>query len=220
MQDRFLTHLSTRLLVAALCVFPMPSLHAQAPTDTTTIAAPATPSGPTIPSGTVALLTLVTPINKKVSKPGDTVRAAIAFPVTVGNQIALPIGTIAEGQIATITKNAPQTHQPSVAINFTRLIFANGYTANLTANDATGFSPTSIVAPLTPDEIAMQPVAPPPPPAKPKGFFARLFTGSGPSTPKPPKVLIAAGWQFQMTLQNPVTLNASSVDAAAETKPI
>ena len=104
MQDRFLTHLSTRLLVAALCVFPMPSLHAQAPTDTTTIAAPATPSGPTIPSGTVALLTLVTPINKKVSKPGDTVRAAIAFPVTVGNQIALPIGTIAEGQIATIER--------------------------------------------------------------------------------------------------------------------
>jgi hypothetical protein len=206
MQLRF----RTLLIIANLCLLALPAATAQQATPS------AASSSLTIPSDTVAPLTLVTPIAKKVMKVGDTVTASIAFPVTVGDQIALPVGTLAEGQIATIIKRAKKTGQPFVQIHFTRLVFANGYTSDLDATDAAGFSPSSIVAPLTPSEIAMQPAAPAPAP-KPTGFFARLFSHN--SSSKPPKILIAAGWQFQMTLQSSLILDAASVASAAATPP-
>jgi hypothetical protein len=205
MQLRF----RTLLLIANLSLLALPVATAQQTTP------PDASSSLTIPTGTVAPLTLVTPIAKKMMKAGDTVTASIAFPVTVGDQIALPIGTLAEGQITAIIKKAKKTGQPFVQVHFTRLVFANGYTSDLDATDASGFSPSSIVAPLTPSEIAMQPAAPAPAP-KPKGFFARLFSHN---SSKPPKTLIAAGWQFQMTLQSPLTLDATSVASAAATPP-
>jgi len=167
-----------------------------------------------IPAGTVAPLTLITPIEKKLSVPGDIVHASIAFPIAIGNQIAIPVGTIAEGQIVKVTKKAKQSHQPWVDIHFTRLLFTNGYTVSVNATDASGFSPSSVVAPLTPTQTSAQAAAPPPPP-KPKGFFAKIFTFS--SKPSTPKILIAAGWQFQMTLTDPATINAASATAAAGT---
>jgi hypothetical protein len=172
------------------------------------------PATVTIPVGTVAPLTLVTPIEKKLSIPGDMVHASVAFPIAVGNQIAIPVGTIAEGQIVKVTKKAKQSHQPWVEIHFTRLLFANGYTVNVNATDASGFSPSSVVAPLTPTQTSAQAAAPPPPP-KAKGFFAKIFTFS--SKPSTPKILIAAGWQFQMTLTEAAVVNASSATAAAGT---
>jgi hypothetical protein len=209
MQLRF----RTLLLIANLFLLALPAATAQ---QTAVNTSPAASSSLTIPNGIVAPLTLVTPIAKKGMKAGDTVTASIAFPVTVGDQIALPVGTLAEGQITAIIKRAKKTGQPFVQIHFTRLVFANGYTSDLDATDASGFSPSSIVAPLTPREIAMQPAAPAPAP-KPKGFFARLFSHN--SSSKPPKILIAAGWQFQMTLQSPLTLDAASVASAAATPP-
>ena len=196
MQDRILTTL-------ALIVLGMTPARAQQP------------AAVTIPAGTVAPLTLITPIEKKLSVPGDMVHASVAFPIAIGNQIAIPIGTIAEGQIVQVTKKAKQSQQPWVEIHFTRLLFANGYTVSVNATDASsGFSPSSVVAPLTPTQASAQAAAPPPPP-KPKGFFAKIFTFS--SKPSKPKVLIAAGWQFQMKLSDPATVNAASATAAAAT---
>src|SRR5271157_363104 len=113
---------------------------AQAPT------APVTPASTIIvPQGTTVPLTLVSPIKSKSTKPGDTIRAVVAFPVTVGTQLAIPAGTYVEGMATAVTARAPHTHMPSVQIHFTQLLFANGYSAPLDAanTDAMMILPTT-----------------------------------------------------------------------------
>ena len=73
---------------------------------------------------------LTSPINSK-SRPGDPVRASIAFPVTVDTQMAIPVGTYAEGVIEKISK-----HGPTVQMHFTRVVYSNGYTVSLDAINA------------------------------------------------------------------------------------
>ena len=74
------------------------------------------------------------------TKPGDTVRAVVAFPVTVGNQVAIPAGTFVEGQLisarAAGTKAKKGTSGRPLQIHFTKLVYANGYTVPLDARDA------------------------------------------------------------------------------------
>ena len=57
--------------------------------------------------------------------------ATVGFPVTVGGQIAIPKGTKAEGTITTFKSSYESTHQPEVAIQFTRLLYPDGYTVML-----------------------------------------------------------------------------------------
>ena len=80
----------------------------------------------TVPAGTVVPLTLVGQIKSKSTKVGDTVRAVVAFPITVGTQVAIPAGTYVEGVVTSLTAQAKTTHQPDVQIHFTRLLYANG----------------------------------------------------------------------------------------------
>lgn len=58
-----------------------------------------------VPAGTKVQLNLVNPIMSLSTKPGDTVRAVVAFPVTVGNHVAIPAGTFVEGQFLSATTN-------------------------------------------------------------------------------------------------------------------
>jgi hypothetical protein len=87
----------------------------------------------TAPLGTVVPLTLVSPIKRKSTKVGDTVRAMVAFPITVGAQVAIPAGTYVEGVVTSLTAQMKKTRQPEVQIHFTRLLYANGYSAVLDA---------------------------------------------------------------------------------------
>jgi hypothetical protein len=87
----------------------------------------------TVPAGTMVPLTLVSPIKSKSTKVGDAVRAVVAFPITVGSQVAIPAGTYVEGEVTSLTALAKKTRQPAVEIHFTRLVYANGYTATLDA---------------------------------------------------------------------------------------
>jgi hypothetical protein len=87
----------------------------------------------TVPPGTVVPMTLVSPIKSKSTKVGDAVRAVVAFPITVGGQVAIPAGTYVEGVVTSLTAQAKKTRQPVVEIHFTRLVYANGYTAPLDA---------------------------------------------------------------------------------------
>lgn len=86
-----------------------------------------------VPAGTLVPLTLVSPIKSKSTKVGDAVRAVVAFPITAGAQVAIPAGTYVEGVVTSLTAQAKGTHQPEVQIHFTRLLYANGYTATLDA---------------------------------------------------------------------------------------
>jgi len=123
-------------------------------------APPVTASTITIPAGTAIPLTLVSSIKSKSSKAGDTVRAIVAFPVTSGTQMAIPAGTYAEGVLSAVTARAPHTNLPAVQIRFTRLLFANGYSVQIDADNtqaelalpATGSEPAQATASETSQE--------------------------------------------------------------------
>ncbi len=87
----------------------------------------------TIPAGKTIPLTLVSPVKNKSTKVGDTVRAQVAFPITVAGQIAIPAGTYAEGIVQSVHAKKTKTNTGGLQIHFTRLIFANGYTVALDA---------------------------------------------------------------------------------------
>ncbi len=115
--------------------------------------APAEAAAATIelPAGTAVPLNLVSTIKSKSSKPGDAVQAVVAFPVTVGNQLAIPAGTYVQGTL--VRTAAPKGSRkvknsgPALQIHFTKLLFANGYTVALDAeNAAAGVGPLGAAA--------------------------------------------------------------------------
>lgn len=92
-----------------------------------------------LPSGTVIPLTLVNTIKLKSTPIGGTVRAAVAFPVTLGTHLAIPAGAFVEGEL--VQSAFPKGYKqpkgvPPVSplkVHFTELIYPNGYTVALDA---------------------------------------------------------------------------------------
>jgi type IV secretion system protein VirB10 len=198
----------------------------------------------TVPTGTTVQLTLMSSVKSKSTKPGDTVRAVVAFPVTIGTQQAIPAGTFVEGVVSRVTARPPAGQQPSFRIHFTRLVFSNGYAVSLDGENTQALvlpdsdrAATVEVAELTPIRLpgarfamgeGQQSQLPPLPRVGPNpavvggaigGGFAALLIAMlvlahhrGNSTDF---VLFDAGWQFQMVLDSPVTLDPAQVAAAA-----
>ena len=237
-------------LVAQICSAQIPP-----------VAAPTAPSGTvTVAQGTSVALTLVSSVKGKSTKPGDAVRAVVAFPVTVGTQLAIPPGTYVEGVVNAVTARAPKTHMASVLLHFTKLVFANGYSVALNAvnteaevilpetdNQTTyeiadaasgapylgtgfagkGFGATGVSESGFGGAGQTTPTLPPLPSVGPSpamvvgiavgGGVAVLVTALALSHHhgNPDFVLFDNGWQFQMVLQSPLTLDASQVAAAA-----
>jgi hypothetical protein len=226
-------------LIATLC-------SAQAPIP----AAPGTaPSGTiTVPQNTVIPLTLVNPIHSKSTKPGDAVRAMVAFPVTVGSQIAIPAGSYVEGTVSSLTPPKGRVQTPGVQIHFTRLVFANGYSAPLDATNTEAY----LLIPALSESTGVQLAD-----ARDGAPYLGEGFGAGQTTPQPPPLphvgpnpaviggaigggaalfvvlaivmghhhanldytMFESGWQFQMTLQQPLDLDAAKVAAAAAATP-
>jgi hypothetical protein len=258
---RFVAAVSMVFFVAA----QMPSAYSQIPQPATAALAPSTqgavPAGQslTIPAGTTIPLTLINPIRSKTSKRGDAVRATVAFPVTVGSDVAIPAGSYAEGTIQSINARAGASAQPQAKIHFTRLLFANGYSAPLDAEntqakldvpDAT--APETETAKITEPNTASVPVS------APQAHLVRAsYAMEGqqqptqPTLPPPPQVgpspavitgavlgggaaltigmllwghhhianldyvLYDSGWQFQIVLEQPLTIDSSRIPAAS-----
>jgi len=216
-------------------------------------AATATPQTVTLPAGTAIPLTLMTVIRSKSTKPGDSVRAVVAFPVTQGTQLAIPAGTYVEGVVNNVTAKPLSNRQPSFNVHFTHLVFANGYSATLSGVNtqalllpADASQPANEVAELTPLQMPGQRFA------MGAGQFPQPPTPTLPPLPQvgPPKGLVIgsvlggfaaftigmlalahhransydypvfdSGWQFQMVLDTPVTLDVAQVAAAAAMLP-
>ncbi len=254
-------HSITAIMIASLLIAqnPVPASQMAAPAaqDSPAPAGPIAP-GPagqtaaaptaqaiTVPTGTAVQLTLMSSVKSKSTKPGDTVRAVVAFPVTIGTQQAIPAGTFVEGVVSRVTARPPAGQQPSFRIHFTRLVFSNGYSAALNGENTEALvlpdsdrAPAIEVAELTPirlpgarfamGEGQQPPQLPPLPRVGPNpavvggaigGGFAALVIAMlvmahhrGNSTDF---VLFDAGWQFQMVLDSPVTLDTAQVAAAA-----
>ena len=220
----------------------------------------AQPAPVTVPAGTVVPLTLVSQIKNKSSKPGDSIRAVVAFPVTVGTQIAMPAGTYVEGTLLAPAPKVKHQPDPGVRIHFTRLVFANGYSAPLDANQTAALTlPPSALSPqrgvvalfanfgsfdpltilrsirFSMPTVAgswrswlMAPQATPPatlPPLPHNGPSAGVIAGIAIATVAPLILVLLfhhrggnsdfivhdAGWQFQMKLDAPLTLNTAQI---------
>jgi hypothetical protein len=111
----------------------------------------------------------------------------VAFPITVGTQVAIPAGTYVEGTVIALTAQTRQTHQPEVQIHFTRLVFANGYSVPLDAvNTQASNDVPDLFAPAVghgfgagSNRTAF---------LGGEGFASRAQTGTQPTTPTLPQV--------------------------------
>ena len=189
----------------------------------------------TVPAGTRVAVTLTNPIRSRLTKKGDAIRVVTAFPVTVGTQVAIPAGTYLEGVIDKVTKGG-RSARAGLDVHFTRMVFSSGYTVALdgATAQAKATSPGTALpgAPPSDSQSAMgsamalqQPTQPPPPPKL--GPSIGLVTGISLGATAAitvgaillgrhhgGDVLFDSGYQFDLVLQNPVTLDADSVTAA------
>lgn len=232
---------TSALLIASLCGAQVPQAQSvQNPVPATPVPeAPATGTL-TVPAGTKIPLTLATPIHSKSTKVGDAVRAVVAFPVMAGNQVAIPAGTYVEGTMSAVTARTP-----SVQINFTQLVFTNGYSVPLSAASTQskllmpGTEPEAAgevayaAAPIAGAGFGQEQEAPPPlpqvgPPMGPiiagtlggVGVLVVLAVLSHRHHESTDYVLFDNGWQFDMVLNAPLTLEASRVGAAMAAAPV
>jgi len=124
-----------------------------------------------VPAGTHIQLELINRLSTRASHVGDAVRAQIAFPVSVGDQVVIPAGTFLEGQLQRIQ---PKSNQAKFFMNFDRVTFANGYSVSGGDGKASA-------------KLRM-----PRPTAIPEGGFG--FQTSLPPLPSPPTGFTVAKW--------------------------
>jgi hypothetical protein len=233
-------------------VAPPPSQTSQAPPSQAAPAsagqiAPASSAQAIIvPTGTAVQLTLMSAVKSKSTKAGDTVRAVVAFPVTIGTELAIPAGTFVDGDVLQVTARPKAGQQPSFRVHFTRLVFSNGYSVALNGENtqalalpAESSAHTDEVAELAPlrlpgsrfamgegqqTQLTTLPRVGPNPAvvggAIGGGFAALvvlMLVLAHHSVSNTDFLLYDAGWQFQMILDSPLTLDASQVSAAAAT---
>jgi hypothetical protein len=164
-------------------------------------------------------LALTSPIWAKTAKVGDIVHAATGFPVTVGNDMAIPPGTYVEGRIDALTRPSWRSAHAEFQLHFTRLIFANGYTVELPdvientggmgsqaqTNNASAFQPAM-------DTGASASAA-----ADIEAAVARVYV----EVTSRNDILLDNGAPIEMLLQSPLSLEADAVAAAvSRSKPL
>jgi hypothetical protein len=189
----------------------------------------------TVPEGTRLQLALANPLRTKAAHLGDTVRAVTTFPVTVAKDLAIPQGTYVEGSVVMVGKRG-STRFDGLQIQFRQIVFANGYNVAL---DGSVVDAKVIVPGTTPSGSAgtpalmaasfQQPPTPQPQPLPQVGPSKGLVIGVGTAAFVGLMATFAilahrhaqnqgrdfdTGFQFEMVLQAPLTLERARVTAA------
>jgi hypothetical protein len=160
----------------------------------------------TIPAGTKIVLALTSPVWANTAKTGDAIYSSAAFPVEASNQIAIPPGTYAQGQIDSLSRPKGRSSRAEFQIHFTKLIFVNGYTVLLPSVPLVTGDPQGEM--VTGDDATLPQVL--------TGIATVYVDVSSRSD-----ILLDKGTQIEMVLQNALSLDAGSVLAAARrTKPL
>jgi hypothetical protein len=86
-----------------------------------------------VPAGTKVPLTLTQGITTKTAREGDPVYAQTAFPITQNNRIVIPAGSYVQGVVRRVVRPGRVKGRAELQMNFTSMIFPNGYTVLLPA---------------------------------------------------------------------------------------
>lgn len=84
-----------------------------------------------VPSGTQVPLTVIRPVRMESAKAQDALYAQTSYPVAIGGRMAIPAGTFVQGRIVSLTRPTRKVSESSLRVQFTKLVFANGYTVPL-----------------------------------------------------------------------------------------
>jgi hypothetical protein len=157
--------------------------------------------------------------------------------VTVGTQLAIPVGTYVDGTVDKVSKGGRSG--PSVQMHFTQLLYANGYSVDIDGESvqAKALRPNSrsSEAAALPansgsgNSLAAQVLAQQPPvqtPASHIGTVVGIGLASAAAAIAIPLILLHhwggtvvlfdAGWQFEMVLNSPLSVDAASVAGAVK----
>lgn len=231
-------------LIASVCTAQTPAVGSPPTPSTAPQNTTADHDSIIVPAGTMVALKLITAIKSKSTKRGDPVRAIVAFPIAIGSHVAIPAGTYVEGVVDKVKPRPTPGDNASVQLSFTRLLYANGYSVPLVAvntqammlppesgraiavlADARDGAP-NLGQSFTAAQTNQQP--PPLPRVGPSpalvtgislgagaGILALVFAINHHRAGSVDYLVFDSGWQFEMTLQEPLTLDVSQVAAAA-----
>jgi hypothetical protein len=87
----------------------------------------------TLPSGTRVAVVLENGISTRSAKPGDSVYLRTSFPITLNNQIVVPVGSYLRGELLDTKRPGRVKGRGEFRIKLDTLIFPNGYTVNMNA---------------------------------------------------------------------------------------
>lgn len=189
----------------------------------------------TVPAGTHMQAALANPLRAGAARVGDSVRAVTTFPLTVEKNLAIPQGAFLEGTIVRVGKRG-STPFDGVEVQFRRVVFANGYNVALDGSveqakafeqgpaSSTVTGPLALMASIFQQQ---QPPAPPPLPqvGPPKGAIIGAVLGSTAAFIVTGILLghrygheqardFDTGFQFEIVLHSPLTLDAARVTVA------
>jgi len=100
-----------------------------------------------VPAGITLQLATMRPVWAQTAEPGDLLYAITVAPVLVGGQTVIPAGSYVEATLQGIVKPTAKTPHAVLAVEFQKLIFADGYTVDLSG--PTGSHAPSTLATLT-----------------------------------------------------------------------
>jgi hypothetical protein len=109
------------LTSASIDSFAQPPVSPPAPQAGTNIASAATAAtSVTVPAGTNIALVLTHPIQSRYIHHGDDIYAQITSPITVGNEVVVPAGTLVQGTVDKLGRNGSrgELYLQSMAIDF------------------------------------------------------------------------------------------------------
>jgi len=79
-----------------------------------------------LPKGTVIPIQLLTKISTKTVKEGDGVYAMTVFPITLNNEIVIPVGSWVQGKITAVQRPGRVKGKAGLALSFQTLTLASG----------------------------------------------------------------------------------------------
>jgi len=86
-----------------------------------------------LPAGTVLELELVDALSTRISMAGDTFKARVIDPVSMGGKVVIPLDSIVEGTVTEAVSAKKMTGQASLKLQFTQVKLPSGHSVEISA---------------------------------------------------------------------------------------